>query len=260
MITEDLNPELRARLTHTGNPQDKLTMIYLPGLGTTGKSFSKVLSAQRRLQTQGIDLSVVTFIYGSHQGEVLQGFADDSADLGQLVDELEARGITRERIGFFGLCYGSHVAAQYLSTHDDVGFAVMIEPYLGADSLRSPFKEALNLLKSGSGLLGNLKLPLKRIIGREAYLDLQSFAQNDGRNVDIEALELPILTIGAHAHKFIDPDYGFLRETTTHSHIRLNASNTSRQLVNTLDGAIGSFLQEVYAYRINTPSETSPAH
>src|SRR3989338_6060736 len=142
---EELDPRLCAQLIHAGGPEERVrervTLIYLPGLGSIEGFSKRAQLALRRLARQGVDANVLAFRYLSHQGRVLTDFGHDYFNLFRVLQLAEERGLHPERIGLLGVCYGSYVGAHYLAEGNGVSFAVFVEPFLGRSSLRTPFRQ-----------------------------------------------------------------------------------------------------------------------
>lgn len=206
MIIEEFDSGLRAKISYSGSPRDKTTFIYLPGLGTTGGSAQKFLSEQEMFNQNKGEINLISFTYRGHQGQVIGGFENDKRDLEELIDKLPQFSIQKEKTGLLAVCYGSHVALQYLSSHDDLAFAVLLEPYSGLNSLKAPFKQIAKRIKSMNGRLHLHKVPVGYRYGAPGYFDVNSFLDNDGQGVAIDKIRIPLLVVDTQVHGFFNPD------------------------------------------------------
>ncbi|MBW2977925.1 hypothetical protein KY331_03710 [Candidatus Woesearchaeota archaeon] len=243
-MIETLDQGLRAELTYTETPKDKLTVIYVPGLGTMGLSTKKALRARNRLKEKGYDMNLVTFTYSSHNGNTLSGFENDSKDLGAVVEKLEQRDIPREKIGFFGVCYGAYVSLQYLAENDDVGFAVMLEPYLGFDSLRAPLQWSAKAAKQASRLWIP-KLPIGRRYGKKwGCIDLRSFLASQ-EQIPPNRTNTPVIALSTKFHKFFDlNNIAKFMQDSGHEYFILKNGRISSEMTHIVYNRISDFLRE----------------
>ena len=269
MVVEDLDLELRAKLGYSDIPQNKVTIIYVPGLGTMGGASKKIALTHKRLLQRGMDLNVVNFTYKSHLGKVLSGFENDSKDLSEIVKRLEDMGIPRDKIGLFSVCYGSHVASQFLSENKGIGFAIMVEPYLGTNSLRRSLRGMASLAKYALRSVRLPKIPIGHRYDGNGYIDVQSFVENDGVNIDFNDDGVPILTLITKVHWFINPNYYLNPETKSHTVVLVDTQKISKTALNNFYGRIYQFLAEIYSPEVLRPttysnsktlSETLQAH
>lgn len=204
MVVLNLDLGLRAQLAYSESPYGKLTLVYVPGFGTVGNSSKRFISSHQKFLCKGIDINLASFTYKSHLGQVLSGFENDSKDLGQLVEELENIGIPRNKIGLMGACYGSYVMVQYLQKGNDIGFAILIEPYLGTEGLIKPLRGLAQVLKKVVSAVSLTRIPLGFRYNGLAYFDLDSFLKNDKPVGGLKKLGIPTLVINIQVHPFFD--------------------------------------------------------
>jgi dienelactone hydrolase len=136
-MIEKLDDNIRSELIYSQTPEGKPTLIYVPGLGTMGKSNRRLKNFRERLEKQGHDINIATFTYKSHSKDTVTGFENDSEDLEKIVEKVRQRGASK--IGLFTVCYGSYVSLEYLKKND-ADAIIMLEPYIGIDSLKGPLK------------------------------------------------------------------------------------------------------------------------
>lgn len=177
------------------------SIIYVPGFGTMGKKRKSIIN-----KLINHDVNVISFIYKSHQGNVLSNLERDTEDLAKVIERLNNLDISDEQIAFFSICYGAHITAKNLSQGKKHKYAIMLEPYLGKNSLTLSGKLIYSLLASASNL-GINKIPIgRRYEGQNASLDLNSAIQTSYSSTE-PIKSTPLYVVSTNTHKLIDCDY-----------------------------------------------------
>ena len=267
MEVQNLDLELRAKLLYNDSPEGKVSVIYAPGLGSTTGSLKRLKPIQRRLRELGADVNFVTFVYRSHQGEVITGFRNDQRDLAQVVEMLRTNGFSYNQIGLLGICYGAHVISQYISADNQAAFAILVEPYFGLDTLKTPFRQIANAANYARRL-GKLPVfPIGRDDeGNPKYVDLNSFATNDGQGIEIKENDIPMLTIITNFHRVFDHEHIRQMRGRNSTIDEIGGKAVTKDTKRRMDESVSKFLARLYNgtqfginYGLKTPSETSPA-
>ncbi|MEM4259918.1 MAG: hypothetical protein QXG00_01650 [Candidatus Woesearchaeota archaeon] len=209
-IDEDLkleiayNPKYKDRI-----PVDKITILFVPGMGTMGRFSRKMLRVKNFFERRGLDMNIAHFVYKSHQQNTISDLENDVYDIEKAVNSLEKFEIPREKIGLCGLCYGSYVISKYLNQDNNIKFAIFFDPYLGINSFTKSTRITLNTIGKGIKKMINLFGIKKIYIGNRytnnpGYLDLNSFWDNVCNDIILKRRDIPILGINTGYHSFID--------------------------------------------------------
>ncbi len=207
-------PETAERALRDGAREDALTVLMAPGFGSRSPKVGRMVEVQKAFSERGVDVSVASFLYRSHSSDRMRGFSSDANDFSAVVDSLVERG--HDHLLLVGVCYGAFVISQYLARTKGPSFqgsvspvemAIMLEPYLGLETLRKPLRKTANLL-SRFVHHGLSSFPIgRRFDGRKSYLDVGELLEVSNAQIEMDCCETPMLVIYGGAHSFFDPSY-----------------------------------------------------
>ena len=255
MLSQIIDDELKLGLVTHGSSIDKITLLLVPGLGTMGiRPPKRMRQTMSGLSYHNIEVNGASFIYRSHKTNIMDNFENDVEDLAEAVLAIEQQGIPREKIGLIGECYGSYISLQYLKQNQNIGFVIMIEPFLGLDYL-NPFLRALS--KGTKYFIPNMRVPCGRRFNKGwGYINIASFLRNADKGIDLERTRTPklVFTVGAHSVFNTEEACNHLRENgaETYNLHKGVLKETKKQMYT----AVADFLNRIY--QVTTPDNIQP--
>lgn len=220
MISQCINPSLNETIWYNDKPDNKITILYAPGIFSMGRFAHKVEKINDNMLARNIDVNIANFLYRSHHSNMMTCFENDPKDLEEAVKSLEEFGIPRKNIGVSGLCYGSLVLTQYLNQGGEIGFAIFFEPYLGLNSLTRIIEKGIRDLKSTIKTLFE-SIGVTGIIcghrynGEYGFFDPVSLMQILLSDIKLSNSEIPLLGLHTKFHSFFKENHieNFLSES-----------------------------------------------
>ena len=199
---------------------------------------------QNQLSNDGLNINMVTFTYKSHQTNFLSGFENDYENLENVMRLLELKNIPKKEVGIFSLCYGSHVASRYLE-NNDAKFVIMVEPYIGLNSLKTPLNKFGQIL---SKMPKNFpKIPIGRRYNKKpGFINFQNLLEVSQYEPDFKNINIPSFIMLTKTHNFFNIPYIFSKLNNENQEFELKEKNSIMGKINLLSKKIEEYSLPLY--------------